>query len=609
MENQKPALKLNYKRTFCIGLAFFTILMLWQVYNTYCPLFLSDYFVRTLGGTTEDHSYLVGIIMAMDNVLALFMLPLFGKLSDRTNTKLGKRMPYIIAGVVVAVIVFPLIPILFIYNKYIWMIVMMAIILLAMNLYRSPAVSLMPDITPKPLRSKANAIINFVGYLGAIFAGALAILFPADKNEVTGYLGYDPNTIWIPFVLTAVLMIVALVILFFKIKENKIAKEVASEMEEGERQAEAESSLAEDKPLTKLDKRNLIILMLSIFLWFFAFNAIETFGSTFSTEHLELGTGWWGTAVIVMTICSLLGFIPGGYIADKLGRKWTIVLGLGLMLVSLLIATFVMIPWLLYILIGIAGIGWAWVNVNSYPMVVEMASKKTVGRLTGWYYAASMLAQSLTPICVGFFFKALGYEWLFPYATIFTTIALVVFLFHKKPSHHDTAPALIDGSTTAQDSKAETTTTTENLETTKDSRVGDTTNKITKDSTTAQDSGADDTNKKDNEADDKISKQGKVVGDTNKKARTIKKSSTMQSAGDSEKPAKTIRKTAKTTQTVALTTQEDDIATEFKKNSRKKATSESAENKTSTTKVTNKPAKGDTSKKHTIPPKLTSNEE
>lgn len=135
-----------------------------------------------------------------------------------------------------------------------------------------------------------------------------------------------------------------------------------------------------------------------------------------------------------MTVCSLISFIPGGYIAGKLGRRNTVLLGLGLMIISLLVACFVSIPWVLYILIAIAGIGWAWVNVNSYPMVVEMASKKTVGKLTGWYYSASMLAQSLTPICVGFFFKALGFQWLFPYATIFAVIALIVFLFYKQPA-------------------------------------------------------------------------------------------------------------------------------------------------------------------------------
>lgn len=436
MENKK--LKLNYKRTFYIGMAFFTIMMLWQVYNTYCPLFLSDIFVSILGGESSDHSYLIGIIMAMDNILALFMLPLFGKLSDRTNTRLGKRMPYIIAGVVSAVLLFPLIPVLFIFNKYVWMIVVMALILVAMNLYRSPAVSLMPDITPKPLRSKANAIINVVGYLGAIFAGALAIFFPAHTGN-DGRLIFDANTIWIPFVITAVLMVVALVILILKIRENKLAAELADDLAEGEKQAETENPIADDKPLSKGDKRNLIILLLSIFLWFFAFNAIETFGSLFGTERLGMSTSWWGTAVIIMTVCSLVGFFPGAWISDKLGRKWTITLGLGMMLVSLIIACFVVNPWVLYVLIAVAGIGWAWVNVNSYPMVVEMASKKNVGRLTGWYYAASMLAQSITPICVGFFFKALGYEWLFPYAAIFTAVALVVFLLYKNPHHNKPA--------------------------------------------------------------------------------------------------------------------------------------------------------------------------
>lgn len=436
MEKEKK-LKLNLSRTFYIGLAFFTILMLWQVYNTYCPLFLTDFFVRQFGGTATDHSYLVGIIMAMDNVLALFMLPLFGKWSDKTKTKLGKRMPFIITGVCLVVVLFPLIPILFIYNKMVWMIVVMALILLAMNIYRSPAVALMPDITPKPLRSKANAIINFVGYLGAIFAGALAIFFPAKQDVNTGLLSFDANLIWIPFVATAVLMVVALVILILKIKENKLAVELAEEMAEGERQSETEQQIVEDRPLTKHDKSNLIVLLLSIFLWFFAFNSIETFGSLFGTSYLGLGTGWWGTAVIIMTICSLISFIPGGYIAEKIGRRNTVILGLSLMIISLLVACFVKISWVLYILIAIAGIGWAWVNVNSYPMVVEMASNKNIGRITGWYYASSMLAQSITPICVGFFFKALGFGWLFPYATIFTFVALIVFMFYKTPKKNN----------------------------------------------------------------------------------------------------------------------------------------------------------------------------
>jgi len=434
--NESKGFKLNYKRTIYIGLAFFTIMMLWQVYNTYCPLFLTDFFISNFGGSPTDHAYLVGIIMAMDNVLALLILPLFGAWSDRTSTKLGKRMPFIIVGVCIAVIVFPLIPIMFMYNQMLWMIIMMGIILVAMNIYRSPAVSLMPDITPKPIRSKANAIINVLGYIGGIFAGALGLFFKASVDSSTGRLLYDPNNIWIPFVATAILMVVALVILLLKIRENKISTEMASEMQRGERVAEVNEAIVEDKPLTGTNKRNMIILLLSIFLWFFAFNAIETFGSTYGTQVLGESTSWWSTAVIVMTICSIIGFVPGAYLSSKIGRRKTVIIGLCIMMLALAVAIFKVPSWVYYPLVGIAGIGWAWVNVNSYPMVVEMASKKNIGKLTGWYYTASMLAQSITPILVGFLFGVLGYEFLFPYAIIFSGVALIVFCLYKTPKHN-----------------------------------------------------------------------------------------------------------------------------------------------------------------------------
>lgn len=442
MVTQQPEqkLKLNAKRTMYIGLAFFTIMMLWQVYNTYCPLFLSDYFVKTFGGSAEKYSYLVGIIMAMDNIFALFMIPLFGMWSDRTRTRLGKRMPFIVVGVVASVIIFPLIPVMFITNNVPFMIVLMALILLFMNAYRNPAVSLMPDITPKPLRSKANAIINVIGYVGAIFAGALALVFTA--KEQGGELVYDPSTIWIPFALTAVLMVVALVVLLVKIRENKLAVEMKEQMELGEKLSETSEEISEDKPLNKKDRFNLVVLLISIFLWFFAFNAIETFGSTYGVKVLEQSSSWWGSAVIVMTICSLVGFFPGAWLADKIGRRNTIIIGLLMMVVMLggaSIMAYTMgtkLAWVYYIMIGIAGVGWAWINVNSYPMVVEMANKKNIGKLTGWYYAASMLAQSITPICVGFLFGVMGYKFLFPYAVIFTAAALLVFLFYKPQKHN-----------------------------------------------------------------------------------------------------------------------------------------------------------------------------
>ena len=426
-------MKLNLKRTTIIGFAFFAILMLWQVYNTYCPLFLTDLLIANYGGAPEKYSYIIGIIMAMDNILALFMLPLFGDLSDRTKTRLGKRLPFIILGTFLAVVLFPLIAISFLNHQLIWLAVVMGLVLVSMNIYRSPAVALMPDITPKPLRSKANAVINLVGYLGAITAGAMAMIFkvsagPSGRINVTSTF-----TILAPFVITAILMVVALLILLFNIKENKLHEELKEEMELGEKMAETSEEIVQDRPLSKVDKTNLWVLLISIFLWFFAFNAIETFGSSFGTYYLGESSGWWGTGVIIMTVCSIIAFIPAGWISSKLGRKNSVLLGLGLMLLGMIIAMFIgtKLPLLYYPCIAIAGIGWAWINVNSYPMVVELANKENIGKFTGWYYSASMLAQSLTPICVGFLFNLLGYKFLFIYSAIFTVLAIAVFMLYK----------------------------------------------------------------------------------------------------------------------------------------------------------------------------------
>src|SRR5574344_2004972 len=187
MEKEKTAntsngLKLNYKRTLIIGFAFFGILMLWQVYNYYCPQILSELLAQQLQSESESQVQLiVGIVMAMDNVVALFMLPLFGSLSDKTHTKLGKRMPYIIAGSILSAAALIFIPIAFAHNSLVGVIIVMAVVLLCMQAYRNPAVSLMPDITPKPLRAKANGIINLVGYLGAIVAGAIGLFISTTK--------------------------------------------------------------------------------------------------------------------------------------------------------------------------------------------------------------------------------------------------------------------------------------------------------------------------------------------------------------------------------------------------------------------------------------------
>lgn len=430
MEEKK--LKLNYKRTFIIGLTFFTILMLWQMYNYYCPLFLARLLKNTYGD--KDYNYLIGIIMAMDNVLALFLLPLFGNLSDKTHSKYGRRMPFIVVGTIVSMILFPLIPLFFAKNSLVGVIVTMGLVLIFMQMFRNPAVSLMPDVTPKPLRATANGIINFVGYIGAIFAGAIQMIslfkMPNIETEIP-----NPYLFIIPFAFTSILMLVSLIILIVKIKENKVLEEMKLDMEVGEQLAETEAASKPDHKLTKQDKTNLVLLIASIFLWYMGFNAVETFWSTYGIEVMNKGSV--SIATVALTVASLITFIPAGKLVSKIGRKWSIILGLGLMIISLggcfiCSQTSLKTNLIVYILLFvISGVGWAFINISSYPMVVEMSDKNSVGKYTGLYYTSSMLAQSITPICVGFLMDALGYESMFAYATGFMILALIVFVFIK----------------------------------------------------------------------------------------------------------------------------------------------------------------------------------
>lgn len=439
VEKPEGKLVLNYKRTFIIGFAFFGILMLWQVYNTYCPPILTVLLTRQLGQTAEEVQYLVGVLMAMDNVFALFMLPLFGWLSDRTRSPLGKRMPYIIVGTILSAIALMLLPIAYSYNSLAGFIVAMALVLIFMQAYRNPAVALMPDITPKPLRAKANGIINLVGYIGAIMAGIIAmIIVPKD------HFGDMETTfaIYVPFIIAAVLMIASMLVLVLTIKENKVLDAMKHELERGELEAEVEEPLVEDQKLSKKNKRTLILLIVAIFLWFAAFNAVETFWSNYSTFYLDFSM--FSMATIVLTIASLISFVPASILSEKIGRKWTIVIGLGLMIVAMLgiffvsplffpEQTIVTFPFAIvyFVFFAIGGVGWAFINCCSYPMVVELADSKSIGKFTGIYYAASMLSQSLTPIALGALIGVEGFNWtaMFPYSTILFIASLVVFMF------------------------------------------------------------------------------------------------------------------------------------------------------------------------------------
>ena len=431
-------LKLNKKRTFLIGFAFFGILLLWQVYDSWCPTLLTEIIKTRLGTADElEVQWLVGIIMACDNLAALILLPIFGSLSDKTHTKIGKRMPYILVGTFVSALAFPFIPLFFHMNKIGAMIAMMAIVLLFMMMYRNPAVALMPDITPKPLRAKANGIINIMGYFGGAFATVLGMVFVLSK-----YLKGEHNlmTIELPFVIASVLMVISALVLFFTIKENKIEEEIKDDLEEGERQAAIADPVDDDKPMSKANRIMLFAILGAEFLWFMSDNALGTYLNNYVFYAMGAATSNTSMMVIAGGVASVVGFATAGFIADKIGRKWTISSGLALTFIGLILMCFIKasatvldsgmkaFPKMLLVVWIIKGYGMALVHNCSFPMVVELCSSKKIGKFTGYYYASSMAAQTVTPVLLGLILRASGAWRVLPvYATILTLASCVVF--------------------------------------------------------------------------------------------------------------------------------------------------------------------------------------
>lgn len=453
---QLSPLKLNVKRTMIIGFAFFGILLLWQVYDSWCPKFLEQLFMEALHKeNNEEVQYLVGIMMALDNLAALILMPIFGRLSDKTRTKLGKRMPYILIGTFVCAVSFPFIPVFFHYHQIGGVITMMAIVVCFAMMYRNPAVALMPDLTPKPLRSKANGIINIMGYLGGAFASVAGVVF-----VLSDYLGSTNNgwkngtsNIWLieaPFLIASVLMVISAVVLAFTVRENELEAKLAEEIAEGERQAAVVDSVEHDdeKPMSKANLVMLLLILAAEFFWFMSDNGIGTFMLNYSTNFLGAKTSSNLIMVIIGGVGSVVGFSIGGFIAQKIGRKWTVVSGLLVTVISL-IAWFIFqntmplgamdadgfraFPWYLYLVWGLKGFGMSLVHLNSFPMVVELCSKKKVGQFTGYYYASSMAAQTVTPTLLGLLLLSENINWSFLpiYAIIATSISLAIFIFVK----------------------------------------------------------------------------------------------------------------------------------------------------------------------------------
>ncbi len=429
-------MKLNYKRTFTVGLAFMSICAFWQLYDNIIPLILKN--------TFDMPDSIAGVIMALDNVIALFLLPLLGAMSDRTNTRIGRRMPYILVGTILSVALMTLIPMLD--NMYydnpssrtmVFFIITLGLLLISMALYRSPAVALMPDVTPKPLRSKGNAIINLMGALGGIIYLIISTLMFSKIPEHNDYSGV--------FMIISIIMAASVGILFLFINEPKCAAEVIEyEAAHPEEQLEVTDDTTGKSYLPSDVKRSLFFILMSIALWYAGYNAVTTAFSKFATITWGMSLGSANTCLTVATAVAIISYIPIGEVASRVGRKKCIVFGV--ILLTLCFFTGYVLNTLLHgyspvllVVFSLIGVAWATINVNSLPMVVEMCKDSDIGRYTGYYYTFSMAAQIITPILSGILLQYVGYWTLFPYGAFFTFLSLITMM---QVRHGDSKPVL-----------------------------------------------------------------------------------------------------------------------------------------------------------------------
>ncbi len=420
-------MKLNIKRTALVGLAFLSICLFWEMYDFTTPLVLKNTY--HLGDTWA------GVVMAMDNVLALFLLPFFGALSDRCHTKIGRRMPFILAGTAAAVVLIVMMPVVIERYPMPVFLVFLGLLLLAMGVYRSPAVALMPDVTPKPLRSKGNAVINLMGALGGLITLILIRVAVIHSVNAAGETVSDYRYLyWI----VAALMAACVIVLFLTVRENDLVTRMEKihygETEETRKAIEP----AQAGGLRPEVRKSLILILCSVALWFMGYNAVTTAFSKYAIDIWHTTEGSAATVKMVPTVVAILSYWPVGILASRVGRKKTIIAGVLLLAACFGLVTFFhSLSLAIYPLFALVGVAWAAINVNSLPMVVELATGEDTGKYTGFYYTFSMAAQVVTPIVSGWLLEHVGYHTLFPYAMIMVLGSFVTMLFVR---HGDSKP-------------------------------------------------------------------------------------------------------------------------------------------------------------------------
>jgi MFS family permease len=419
--------QLDYKRTFLIGFGFFSTSIMWAVYNTYVPIFLQagnpGFEASTLGFGLS--ATLTGFIMTLDNIAAFFIQPVMGALSDRTHTRIGRRMPYIIGFAPIAVAAFALIPIAprmipptlngqvaELTGLFVFFVATLSVMLLAMAAFRTPVIALMPDLVPSPLRSKANGVINLMGGLG----GVLAFLVGGALYKI-----YRPLPFWVGGAIT----LIAVAILFWRVKEPRELIDSTSSREKGMGIFYAVRDIPPE------NVRSLTLLILAIFFWFVGYNAIETFFSSYGVVTLGVSESTASMILSVAYVTFIAFSIPSGFIATRFGRRRTIIVGLAAFAALLLTAFFTPTVPAIVALLAVGGVAWSLVNINSLPMVVDTSpSEATLGTYTGLYYVAGTLAAVVGPILNGWVIDLTGnnYNMIFLVTPGFFVLAILCML-------------------------------------------------------------------------------------------------------------------------------------------------------------------------------------
>ncbi len=455
-------MKLDYKKTVLVGFAFFLISAFWQAYDAIVPLILTNHF-----GLPQTAS---GLVMSFDNILAVFLLPVFGALSDKVNTKYGKRTPFIFCGAIAAVIAFVILTLVdniqiakliaegipsleffgtteefekFVAKKTLeltlqnpWPLVgfiaTLLVVLIAMATFRSPAVALMPDVTVKPLRSKANAIINLMGTAGGISVLVLGMVFGTSKDKYMKFTGYVLAVISV--------MILGLIVFILTVKEKKWADDMEVESEALGLNAVKEELDSSDpkRSLSKPELRSLLLILASVALWYIGYNSITSKYSVYAGNILKFDFNF---TLIIAQVAAIFSYIPVGMIASRFGRRKTILVGIVILASAFFAGNFITSEspeFIMFPIFVLAGIGWATINVNSFPMVVELARGGDVGKYTGFYYTASMAAQIVAPILSGLLYDLFTMRVMFfAFGTVFVALSFATMFFVK---HGDSIP-------------------------------------------------------------------------------------------------------------------------------------------------------------------------